>query len=179
MNTRILVFLSLLVGMGAVLHQVAPPMLLGMKPDLLLVMVFLGIILFPEKKYVLLVAIVGGVIAALTTTFPMGQIPNVIDKFIAAFAFYGLFKLAPKNLFANYSKSLVLAFIGTITAIGIIISGTVFLLAALLLAGLPDTFTSLFIGVVIPATIMGTIAMVIIFPIAQQIIRRTKLTVNA
>src|SRR5690606_2618561 len=128
MNTRNLVFLSLLVGMGAVLHQIMPPIYLGMKPDLMLIMMFLGIMLFPEKKYVLLVGIVAGVIAALTTTFPMGQIPNIIDKIVAAFAFFGLFQLTQK-LDSKFSKSLVV--VGFLTAIGIILSGTVFLGTAL------------------------------------------------
>ncbi|MEI2400958.1 tryptophan transporter, partial [Paenibacillus phytohabitans] len=32
MNTKVLVLLSLLIGMGAVLHAVMPPIYLGMKP---------------------------------------------------------------------------------------------------------------------------------------------------
>ena len=55
MKTRVLVLLSLLVGMGAVLHAVMPGILGGMKLDLMLTMMFLGIILFPERKNVLLV----------------------------------------------------------------------------------------------------------------------------
>jgi hypothetical protein len=172
MNTKVLVFLSLLIGMGAVLHAAMPGIYLGMKPDLLLTMMFLGIMLFPEKKYVLLVAIVGGVISAMTTTFPAGQIPNIIDKLITAFVFYGLFTSLQK-----YNTSIVM--ISAITAVGILVSGFVFLNSALLIAGLPGTFLSLFIGVVIPATVMGTIAMAIIYPVAQQIIKRTKFTVSA
>jgi hypothetical protein len=172
MNTKVLVFLSLLIGMGAVLHAAMPGIYLGMKPDLLLTMMFLGIMLFPEKKYVLLVAIVGGVISAMTTTFPAGQIPNIIDKLITAFVFYGLVTSLKK-----YNTSIVM--ISAITAVGILVSGFVFLNSALLIAGLPGTFLSLFIGVVIPATVMGTIAMAIIYPVAQQIIKRTKFTVSA
>lgn len=172
MNTKVLVFLSLLIGMGAVLHAAMPGIYLGMKPDLLLTMMFLGIMLFPEKKYVLLVAIVGGVISAMTTTFPAGQLPNIIDKLVTAFVFYGLFTSLKK-----YNTSIVM--ISAITAVGILVSGFVFLNSALLIAGLPGTFLSLFIGVVIPATVMGTIAMAIIYPVAQQIIKRTKFTVSA
>ncbi|WP_449539309.1 tryptophan transporter [Ferdinandcohnia sp. Marseille-Q9671] len=172
MNTKVLVFLSLLIGMGAVLHAAMPGIYLGMKPDLLVIMMFLGIMLFPEKKYVLLVAIVGGIISALTTTFPAGQIPNIIDKLVTAFVFYGMFTIGKK-----YSQSLVM--VCAITAVGVLVSGSVFLTSALLLAGLPNTFIALFIGVVVPAIVMGTIAMAIIYPIAQQIIRRTKFTVSA
>nr|WP_309098932.1 tryptophan transporter [Fredinandcohnia onubensis] len=172
MNTKVLVFLALLVGMGAVLHTVMPGIYLGMKPDLLLIFMFLGIMLFPEKKYVLLVAIVGGVISALTTTFPGGQIANPVDKLLSAFVFYGMFTVARKQ-----TQSLVM--VCAITAVGILVSGFVFLNTALIIAGLPGTFIGLFIGVVIPATVMGTIAMAIIYPVAQQIIRRTNFTVSA
>ncbi|MCC3355430.1 tryptophan transporter [Bacillus sp. REN16] len=172
MNTKVLVFLSLLVGMGAVLHTVIPPIYLGMKPDLMLIMMFLGIMLFPEKKYVLLVAIVAGVISALTTNFPGGQIANPVDKLVSAFVFYGIFLAARKH-----TQSLVM--VCTVTAVGILVSGTVFLTTALFIAGLPGTFIGLFIGVVIPATVMGTIAMAIIHPVAHQIIKRTNFTVSA
>ncbi|MCG3056487.1 hypothetical protein KZ287_30420, partial [Escherichia coli] len=47
MNTKTLVSLSLLVGIGAVLHAIMPPVLFGMKPDMMLTMMFLGILLFP------------------------------------------------------------------------------------------------------------------------------------
>ncbi len=172
MNTKVLVLLSLLIGMGAVLHAVMPPIYLGMKPDLLLVMMFLGIILFPEKKYVLLVSLVAGVISALTTSFPGGQIASPFDKVISAFVFYGILIVALK-----YTKSIVM--ICTVTAVGILVSGIVFLSVALMVAGLPGTFIGLFLTVVLPTTVMGIIAMAIIYPIAQQIIKRTNFSVSA
>ncbi len=50
MNTKSLVALSLLVGIGAVLHAVIPGVFLGMKPDMMLTMMFLGIFYFQTKK---------------------------------------------------------------------------------------------------------------------------------
>jgi len=51
----------------------------------------------------------------------------------------------------------------------------VFLLAALLLVGLPGGagFTALFLAVVLPATVINTIAMVIIYPIVESILKRS------
>ena len=46
MNTRTLVLLSLFVGIGAVLHTVIPGFFFGMKPDMMLTMMFLGIMLY-------------------------------------------------------------------------------------------------------------------------------------
>jgi len=174
MNTRVLVFMSLLVGMGAVLHSVMPGVLGGMKLDLLITMMFLGILLFPEKKNVLIVGIVAGVISALTTTFPAGQIPNMIDKPISAFAFFGLFLLVKK-----YSKNVIVASI--LAAVGTVVSGTIFLGSALFTAGLPgtSTFLGLFIGIVLPTAAMSAILMAIVYPIAQQIIKRSKLAIQS
>jgi hypothetical protein len=169
MKTKNLVVLALLVGMGAVLHVVIPGIGAGMKPDMMLVMMFLGIILFPDVKSVLVLAIATGVISALTTSFPLGQIPNMIDKPVTAFIFFGLFVALKK-----YRSNIVSA--GILTAIGTIVSGTVFLGSALLLFELPAPFSVLFAGVVLPAVALNTIAMVILYPIAQSIVKRTNLT---
>ena len=90
MNARILVILAMFLGMGTILHFVMPP-IFGVKPDMMLPLMFLGIALFPDKKNVLLLGIGTGILAALTTGFPMGQIPNLIDKPISAFVFFALF----------------------------------------------------------------------------------------
>jgi hypothetical protein len=60
LNTKNLVALSLLVGIGAVLHAVIPGFFLGMKPDMMLTMMFLGIVLFPDRKSVFLLALLRG-----------------------------------------------------------------------------------------------------------------------
>ncbi|OIK12368.1 tryptophan transporter [Bacillus sp. MUM 116] len=168
MNTKNLVALALLVGIGAVLHAVIPPIFLGMKPDMMLLMMFLGIILFPEFKNVLLLALVTGIISALTTGFPGGQIPNIIDKLVTAFVFFGLF--AALKQFRN---SIISA--AVLTALGTLVSGTVFLSSAFVIVGLPGPFVGLFAAVVLPATVVNTIAMVILYPIAQSVVKRTKL----
>jgi hypothetical protein len=169
MNTKNLVALSLLVGMGAVLHAVIPNIVLGMKPDMLLTMMFLGIILFPEKKSVMLLAIVSGVVSGITSTFPGGLIPNIIDKPVTAALFLLLF-----TLFKKYQTNLVA--IGVLTAVGTLISGIAFLTSAYFIVGLPGPFAALFAGVVLPAAALNTAAMVILFPIASSVVRRTNMT---
>ena len=169
MNTKNLVALALLVGIGAVLHAVIPGIFLGMKPDMMLAMMFLGIILFPDFKSVLLLGIVTGLIAGITTTFPGGLIPNIIDKFVTSFVFFGLF--LSLNKFRNNIVSVAI-----LTAVGTIISGTAFLTSAYFIVGLPGAFTGLFAAVVLPAAVINTIAMIIIYPIALSIVKRTKLT---
>ncbi|MBM7586432.1 ABC-type multidrug transport system permease subunit [Bacillus pakistanensis] len=171
MNTKTLVALSLLVGIGAALHAVIPGIFLGMKPDMMLTMMFLGIVLFPDKKNVLLLGFVTGIISGITTQFPGGFIPNLIDKPLTAFAFYGIFLLTKKM-----NKSVL----GTavLTAAGTIISGVIFLASAYFIVGLPGAFVGLFVAVVLPATVVNTGAMFIVYPIVQSILKRTSFQKN-
>jgi len=168
MNTKNLVALAVLMGMGVVLHAAVPGFILGMKPDMMLTMMFLGIILFPEKKSVLLVGIVTGILSALTTGFPGGQIPNIIDKLFTAFIFFGLLMV-----FKKYHGSVIQA--AVLTAVGTVVSGTIFLASAYFIVGLPGAFVGMFAGAVLPAIAFNTVFMVILFPIALNIFKRTKL----
>jgi ABC-type multidrug transport system fused ATPase/permease subunit len=168
MKTKNLVALALLVGIGAVLHAVIPGIFLGMKPDMMLAMMFLGIILFPDFKSVLLLGIVTGLLSGLTTTFPGGLIPNIIDKIVTSMLFFGLF--LSLNKFRNSIVS-----VAVLTAIGTIISGTTFLTSAYFIVGLPGAFTALFAAVVLPAAVINTITMIILYPIALSVVKRTKL----
>lgn len=174
MKTRVLVSLALFVGIGASLHAIIPGFFFGMKPDMMLLMMFLGILTFPEKKNVLLLGIATGIISALTTTFPGGQLPNIIDKIITSLVFFSIFLL-----FKKYITNAITA--GIVTAIGTMISGTVFLTSALLIVGLPGgaAFLSLFLAVVLPATAINGVAMIIIYPIIQAILRRMNIAVHA
>jgi hypothetical protein len=168
MNTKKLVTLALLMGIGAVLHTVIPPVY-NIKPDMLLTMMFLGIILFPEFTSVLLLAVVAGIISALTTGLPGGQIPNIIDKLVTASVFFGLFMALGK-----VRKSIVS--VGILTAVGTLISGTIFLTSAFFIVGLPGPFIALFVAAVLPAIVVNTVIMVIIYPVAQSVLKRTKIS---
>jgi hypothetical protein len=172
-NTKTLVSLSLLIGIGAALHTVIPGFFSGMKPDMMLTMMFLGIILFPDKKNVLLLGIASGIISGITSTFPGGGlIPNIIDKFITAFLFYFMF-LAVKK----YAGSIVT--VAVMTAIGTLVSGTIFLTSAYFIIGLPAEFLAMFGAAVPVAVLLNTVAMVVIYPIVKGIARKNNITVNA
>ncbi|WP_164215064.1 tryptophan transporter [Virgibacillus sp. YIM 98842] len=168
MNTRILVILSLLVGIGAVLHAVVPPILFGVKPDMILAMMFLGIILFPKLKYVVILALATGVISALTTAAPGGQIANFIDKPITALVFFALFLLIRNKVKGHISAPVL-------TAVGTMVSGSIFLSIALFIVGLMEGgFIALFIGVVLPAAAVNTLIMAVVYPIVQGILKRSR-----
>ncbi len=136
---------------------------------MMLAMMFLGIVLIPEIKSVLMLAIVTGILSGITTNFPGGTIPNMIDKPITALVFFGLF-LALKK----YRNSLIN--VGILAAVGTLVSGTVFLTAAYFLVGLPGPFAALFAGGVLPAMALNAIVMVIVYPIAQSIFKRSNIS---
>lgn len=168
MNTRVLVILSLLVGIGAVLHIFAPP-IFGMTPDLLLAMMFLGIMLFPKFQYVLLLSLLSGFIAALTTGFPGGEIASMIEKPAVAFIFFGLFLLV-----RNAANIKIIS--AVLTAVGTFLSGVIFLSVGLFILGVDvgAGFFALISTVVLPATIINTIIMVVVYPVVEAILKRSQ-----
>lgn len=172
MNLRVLIILSLLVGIGAVLHTVAPPILFGMRPDMLPAMMFLGIMLFPRLQYVLLLSIVTGVVSAITTTFPGGQIGNIIDKPLTGLVFLALFLLLKNHVNKNILAPIL-------TAIGTIVSGVIFLSIGLFVVGVDvgAGFMALLTTVVLPATVANTVLMIVVYPIVQAIMKRSKIAV--
>jgi hypothetical protein len=92
---------------------------------------------------------------------------------VTAFFFY-LLVLAIRK----YAASTIGA--GILTAVGTLVSGTVFLTAALFIVGLPGGagFTALFITVVLPTIALNTIAMVFIYPIVQNILKRSNIALQ-
>ena len=92
-----------------------------------------------------------GIFSGLTTKFPFGLVPNIIDKITTTIFVYLLIKLLDKT--ALHSKIKAIA----VNAIGTLVSGTVFLVSALLLTGLPAPFGVLFVSVVIPAIAINTV----------------------
>jgi hypothetical protein len=165
MNLRKLILCSLLLAIGMVLHQLVPPFLFGMKPDFLLSMMFIAIALSDDYKLTLLIGLAAGILTAATTTFPGGQIPNIIDKLITCNLVYFMFK-ALKNKFNNQIKMILISITGTL------ISGTVFLGSAFVIAGLPGPFLALMLAVVLPATLFNLGACMILYNSAQIAMKR-------
>ncbi len=169
MNTKNLVLMALLVGIGAALYVVTPGMINGMKPDFMLTMMFIGILLFPTVKETFLLSLATGVLSGLFTTFPAGLVPNIIDKAVTGFVF-----LAALVILNRIAKSFAVS--AFLVGLGTILSGTVFLAAALFVfnANVGATFTMLFIGVVLPAVAFNVVAFAIIYPIVAKLVKRSK-----
>ena len=165
-NTKKMVINALLLAIGAILHQITPALGLPMQPDFALAMLFIIMIINNnDYKTSLISAIITGVFTALTTKFPGGQLPNIIDKIVTVNAMYIV--LLALNKLLQYIKLnkrveknllVLLSF-----PIGTLISGTTFLVSAQYIVGLPANFSILFVTVVIPALIINTIGGFILY----------------
>ena len=103
-----------------------------------------------------------GIFAGLTTKFPMGLIPNIIDKIVTTVVAYLLIKLLDKTTLSSKIKSIA------VNAVGTLVSGVVFLVSALLLTGLPASFGLLFVTVVIPAIAVNTVVGFLVSNICEK-----------
>ncbi len=161
MKTKQLVINSLLLAVGFILHYVTPA-IGSMQIDSSLITMILVINLNKNNFSTCLAGgIATGIFSGLTSKFPLGFIPNIIDKISTAIAVYLLIKLLDKTALSSKIKAIV------VNAVGTLVSGIVFLASALLLVGLPAPFSVLFITVVIPATVVNTIVGFIISNICK------------
>ena len=151
-TTKQLVINSLLLAVGFILHYVTPA-IGSMQIDFSLITLILIITLNRNSLTTCIASgVATGIFAGLTTKFPMGLVPNIIDKLVTTIAVYLLIRLLDKTSLSSKIKAVIT------NAVGTLISGTVFLVSALLLVGLPTPFSVLFITVVIPAIVVNTIA---------------------
>lgn len=164
-NTQKMIINALLLAIGAILHQVTPVLGLPMQPDFALSMLFVIMIINNnDYKTNIIAAIITGVFTALTTKFPGGQLPNIIDKLVTVNIMYLLLLFLNKILDLiklNNLKENLLVLISF--PLGTLISGSTFLLSAKYISGLPADFSILFITVVIPALLINTIGGFIIY----------------
>ena len=153
MKTKQLIINSLLLAVGFILHYVTPTLGLPMQIDFSLITLILVINLNKNNFGSCIAAgIATGIFSGVTSKFPMGMIPNIIDKIVTTVVAYLLIRLLDKTVLSSKIKAIV------VNAVGTLISGTVFLVSALLLVGLPAPFSVLFTTVVIPAIVVNTIA---------------------
>ena len=170
MNTKELTKSAIFLAIGTILHYIVPGLVGGMKPDFLLLMMFLAILLNTKLKSALTVSILGGIIAALTTTFPGGQIPSVLDKLISGLFVYFIASLLTSN---NKLSSIAVTIL---TALGTLVSGIIFAGTAAIIVGLPQglSFTALIATVVIPTTLITGFFSGILY----SVLRRAKRTLK-
>ncbi|MEG2195517.1 MAG: tryptophan transporter [Terrisporobacter sp.] len=174
-NTKNMIMNALLLGIGALLHQITPALGLPMQPDFALAMLFIIMILNRGKyKTCLVAAIITGIFTAMTTKFPGGQIPNVIDKLVTINVVFVIMMIMDKiNVIKNMTEEKrrrIESFV--IFPIGTLVSGVAFLGSASVIVGLPVSFISLFITVVVPAVIVNLVGGMVLFKVINTSMKR-------
>ena len=133
LNTKKMVMNALLLAIGAILHQITPALGLPMQPDFALAMLFIIMIINDnDYKTSLICAIITGVFTALTTKFPGGQLPNIIDKIVTVNVMFLVIIIINKishltKLNTKLEKNILVLLV---FPIGTLVSGTTFLLSA-------------------------------------------------
>lgn len=163
MKLREYIITALLIAIGFVLHAITPGFF-GMKPDLLLTFMILAIMLHPNPKNAVAAGLLGGIVAAMTSTFPGGQVANLVDKFLTAMTVY----LLIRALVQVKSDSIRAGIIGLV---GTFVSGTIFLLVALAVTGLPAPFSVLFATVVVPTALINCVLLGVVYKAATTAMR--------
>lgn len=173
-KTKMLTINAMLLAIGAILHQITPALGLPMQPDFALVMMII-IIVINKKDYknILVSAIITGIFTAMTTKFPGGQLPNIVDKLITSQLVYILICVLDKIKVFNKGKQNY--FITTIVLpIGTLISGVVFLLSAQVIVGLPAPFIILFSTIVLPTVAINTVSGLALHKVINLAFKRSR-----
>lgn len=171
MNLKNNIFTTLLLTIGFIMHQITPGILGGMKFDFLLIFMFIAILLNPKFQNAMITGLLGGLLSAMTTTFPGGQIPNLLDKITTCLVLFVLIKSLQRF---NMNSFIV----GVLGGIGTIISGMVFLISAYFIVGLPAPMGSLVIGIVVPTTIVNVVGTVFVYKIVKIAMKSSGSAIN-
>ena len=162
-TTKQLVTNSLLLAVGFLLHYVTPAIGLPMQIDFSLITLILVITLNKNSFSTCLASgVATGIFSGITSKFPLGFIPNTIDKIITTIFVYLLIRLLDKTALHSKIKAVIT------NAVGTLVSGIVFLVSALLITGLPAPFFVLFTTVVVPAIVVNTIVGFIVSNICEK-----------
>ena len=163
-NTKQLVTNALLLAVGFILHYVTPA--IGfMQIDFSLITLILVINLSKNHFGTCIASgIATGIFSGMTTKFPLGFVPNLIDKIVTTVFIYLLIKLLDKTALSSKIKAIA------VNAVGTLVSGVVFLGSALILVGLPASFGLLFVTVVLPAIVVNTVVGFLVSNICEKYI---------
>jgi len=167
MNTRVqikdLTSIALLISVGYIVNSISPSLIFGLKPDFTLIFLFIIILVFNDLKLCLAASIATGIITALTTTFPGGQMPNLIDKICTGIIVYFFCVVLDKVHMPHIVKLICVAFTGSL------LSGVLFLSFTSMLVGLPVSWLTLITTMLVPLTLLNTVVFVPLFHLIMRV----------
>lgn len=161
---------ALLLAIGIILHQITPGILGGMKFDFLLSFIFISLLINSTFNNAILTAILGGIFSAMTTSFPGGQIPNLIDKLVTCLILFVIIKSIQ-----NFKLNVFI--VALIAGLGTFISGTTFLLSALFITGLPVPMKVLMVTVVLPTILVNGLGTAFLYEIVKRALKMSGVAV--
>lgn len=174
-NTKVLVTSAVLIALGSIIDIFVPSM--GIKPDFMSATLFIAILLNPTVRHTFTCSFVTGVLAALTTHFPGGEFPSVLDKVVCGFTFMLMLQMLKSRV-----DSLKIYHIGVLAIINTIISGFVFVYSCLMVGrimGLAENIalfsngTSFFItAVVLPTAVANGFLCGLLSKVMEQVNKR-------
>lgn len=172
-KTKKLALNSLFLALGLILHQVIPAFGLPMEPDMALAMLFIIILMNKDSfRTCFCAGVVTGIFTAITTKFPGGQLPNIIDKLVTTvlvfLLVYFVYNAPFMKKLKNKTKEWLVTFL--VYPLGTLISGFVFLSSAAYIVGLPASFTTLVCTVVLPAVVINTITGIFLIKSIKRIL---------
>ncbi len=174
-NTKKLTINSILLAIGLILHELTPAIGLPIQPDMSLIMLFTIMILNKDDfKTVFVCGVITGIFTALTTKFPGGQLPNVVDKVVTTsliyMVMYVMYRLPLMKKLDEIKQNFIVSLV--ILPIGTFVSGCVFLGSASLIVGLPGSFYSLFMVAVAPAVFINLICGIFVIKVVELSVKR-------
>lgn len=166
-NTRLMsvIVAAVLVGIGAALRSFAPP-IFTITPNFVIGMYCLAIILIrPKITGALAIGIVGGVVSMLTSKSPNPYL-NLFTEPAGALACFLVVKSLPNVSFVKYLLKPVLA-----TAIGTLVSGTIYILLNKIFFAMPVPVAyGAFISVVLPTAAINTVMAYVLYLPSQKML---------
>lgn len=178
MKTKNMVMAAVLLAIGTVLHLIVPP-IFSVTPDFLLATMFVAILFNRDLKGAIACGVAAGILAAMTTKFPGGQIPSIFDKTISAITFLLMLKA-----FTKVKKDPSLLSLAIMFFLNTVVSGVVFLYVGLGLATLSanadaiNIFSSgmgkLILAVVLPTALANVVFGQVILNILKISDKRAK-----
>ena len=163
-NVKKLTISGILLSVGFILHQLAPAGIGAVTFDYMTAILFIIIVINKVFQTSLVAGFADGFIAALTTKFPGCLIPYLIEKVTVAVFVYFLMRVID-----TLPQDIKMGIIGLL---GTIVSGSVFLGSAAIIAGLPGTFSALFIGVVLPTAVSNIFVCALLYRVVTSSIKK-------
>lgn len=158
MNVKQSVKAMMILTLGFVLNTVIPPFLLGMKPDFLLVFMFVALNFVEKPKDIMIIIILAMIFAAVSSVMAGGFIANAVDKCITGC----LYVIVTQRMNRNLITETVTVIIGTM------VSGIIFLLTLFVLGFLPSIPVALFITIVLPTALLNGLLSYILYVGAKR-----------